>query len=187
MTDLTATVSLNNIVDLKFDQTSGLLYLTTSDGILARWDPQTSSLLSSVNLGGNLGGFDITPDGRYALVAHTNTNGTYAEEIDRVDLSSLAAQRLNLSPSGPAFYEGGASDLAIGSGGIALATTNFQGSGWTPLRQFASEDPTIAPSLVSGLSSVRGGSYLTSSENHRYILIQEDNTSNAPPGGIRFT
>ena len=183
MTDLTATVTFSGVNDFKYDDSRGLLYLTTTTGAFYRWDPQSGSFLSTITLGGAAGGFDITSDDAYALIARRDTTGQYPQDIERVNLSTLAVEQLNLAPSGSSFQESGAFDVAITSNGMALASTSIAGSGWEPLREFASESASISPASLTGFffgSSVSAPAYLAKSEGGRYVLVQEGNISDAP-------
>jgi hypothetical protein len=177
MSDLTATVSLSGVTDFRYDNSSGLLDLVTSAGGFYRWDVHSGAFLSGATLGGQLSSLDFTPDGQYALVGHSNLNGGVAE-IDRIRLSDLSVQQLSFPNSG--FSELGVAHIAVLGNDVALATTDFAGSGWTPFRQFDAEAPTISAAAVSGLNSVRQSSYLIPSEHAQYVLIMENNISNGP-------
>jgi Ca2+-binding RTX toxin-like protein len=173
VTDLTATVSLSGIVDMKYDDSRGLFYAISSSGVLYRWDPQTASFLSPVTLSGPVDAMDLTPDGRYALIGRSDQN-----TIDRVDLTTLTDQSLSFGTPG-------------GSGVVAIATTSAGtavGSSlslgfvpWPAL--FSSEASSFAPTTInsSGLgSNYEPNNYLFASENNRYVLMMDPGTSNGP-------
>src|SRR4029077_11299467 len=61
-----------------------------------------------------------------------NNLGISQGVFQRVDLPTGTITNI---PYTLAFGEGGAWDVAIASNGLALVTTQYQGSGWTPLRQ----------------------------------------------------
>ena len=76
-------------------------------------------------------GIDIARDDSFILAAQ-NSIGAAQGVFQRVNLLTGAITNINYRR---AFGEGGAWDVAIGSNGLALVTTQFEGSGWTPLRQ----------------------------------------------------
>ena len=185
MTDLTTAVSLSGIVDIKYDDSRGLLYLSTASGTFYRWDVATESFDSSVSLPGPSAGFDITPDGQYALVGKGYALGDASSQIERINLSTLGVETLGF-PSTSAGTDLGLFRIAIASNGTALATSFAPGqSGWNPLREFASEgNPSAASGVtgptVVGNSQVFADARLTASEHGRYILIEEGDNSGNP-------
>src|ERR1700730_10889377 len=50
--------------DLVFDSVRNLLYITTDDGKVQRYDVANGTLLSPLAVGTTLNGADITPDGK---------------------------------------------------------------------------------------------------------------------------
>ena len=85
----------------------------------------------ATDLGGSLWGIDIARDDSFILAAQ-NSIGAGQGVFERVNLATGAITKINYARS---FGEGGAWDVAIASNGLALVTTQYQGSGWTPLRQ----------------------------------------------------
>jgi len=166
VTDLTATVSLSGIAGLRYDDSRGLLYLTDSSGVFYRWNPGTGTFESSITIGGASGPFDITADGRYALVNRSDTGA-----IDRVDLSNLSYTELGFPLPNPAAQ--GMEDIATTSNGRALATFGFGSSSTLNLYSFSATTSSITLSPVANeyddFALFRG--FLTSSDDHRYVLI----------------
>ncbi len=181
-------VNLPGIVGMVYDEKRDLLYFTTKTGTVERWSPTTQKFLSPVILGGTLAGLDVTADGSSLLVAQGDTtpivssdiwwDSRFKDTIHRIDLDSLKVQDLHFVASG---QERGVYDVAVASTGAALITTDFAGSGGNPLRWFDTNNKTFITQNVTtttgGNVGVQQSSYLVSSENHRYILILESNTS----------
>lgn len=188
--DLSTTVDLPGIVGMVYDETRDLIYFTTKTGGVHRWSPSQQKFLSPVTVGGTLGDIDITPDGRYLLVAQSDTVRTVQSEtwwderfrdtVHRIDLTDLKVEDLYFIAEG---MERGVFDIAIAGSDTALITTDFAGSGWNPLRQFDADAANLLPLFVTNTSnsraSVRQSSHLIASEDNRYILILESNISNA--------
>ena len=116
-----------------FDFAGQKLYITNTTGIVQTFDLATLTFGTSYNLGGSLNGVDIARDDSFLLVAQNSTSGTQGT-FHKVALPSGAVTNINYTL---AFGETGAWDVTIGSNGLALATTQFGGSGWVPLRQIS--------------------------------------------------
>src|SRR2546423_1653745 len=73
----TTTVSLPAAPrDIAFDNSRNLLYITESNGTIARYDLGTKALLSPWTVGGSLNGLDITPNNSAIYVADGTTIGS---------------------------------------------------------------------------------------------------------------
>jgi hypothetical protein len=112
--------------DMVFDRSGAFLYVTTSDGKIVRQTLATGALRTIVDLGTALNGIDITRDDADLLVAG-DTGGVAEGAFYRVNIASGTATpiRFRLHQA-----ESGAWDIAVGSNGLALATTRVP-SGWT--------------------------------------------------------
>lgn len=163
-----------------FDEVSNVLF-SIGAGRVTRWDATSGQFLSAIDIGANLSGIAISPDGRYLLVGSADLvptpGGGNSVALFRIDLTTMARTTIT-TPQ--AFYEGGVADIVIDADGFALFTTHFQGSGWTPLRCFdvAAETPTM--SNVAGGPDVTGGTAMIRSPNGEFVLVLESNISNAP-------
>jgi hypothetical protein len=114
-----------------FDHAGKRLYVSTSDGTVVAYDPTSAKAVATYTLGSSLNGIDVAADDSFLIVAENSigiTQGTFY----RLDLTNGSVTNINYTR---ASNEGGAWDVAIGSNGLALITTRFQGSGWVPLRQ----------------------------------------------------
>lgn len=180
-------VSVTGDRDYVHDQTRNILYFTLDDGIVARYDVTNSVLLSSINLGGNLGGLDISQDDNYLYVAQQDyiTLPTGATEITvhRIELSTLAVLDFTF-PSEDAFGGGpsndsGAFDISAVSDGSILVSTNYPGSGFTAIYQLSSFDGTLVSTTVSGAGSTSQSSTMYTTFDGNHTLVVESNISDS--------
>ncbi len=189
MTDLSGLASLSGVTSFTYDAIRGLLYVTTSAGILYAWDPAAGSAAWSLDVGGSLSSVALSPDGTFVLVGDstvtTDSGGQNHTTIDRVDLSSRTVTRLDVAVGGPS--EQGIAHVAIASNGEALFTRDHLGSGWNPFREFSASASTVNPAIVSGLPEVTQSTYLQSSEHDRYILVGEANETGTPLAILRLS
>ena len=127
--------------DMVFDYSGNFLYVSTSDGFVRTFDLSTLTLGSTFYFGGTLNGLDIARDNSFLLIAQGQVFGTSPGLFHKLDLVTGGMFDI---PYERDFGETGAWDVAIGSNGLALVTTQNGGSGWTPLRQIELDDDTIA-------------------------------------------
>jgi DNA-binding beta-propeller fold protein YncE len=157
--------------DLIWDPLRSLLWITTSDGKLQRYDPMTQTLLAPWSVGVSLNGADLTPDGRFLYVAE-NQRGLTQGFLRKVDLETGAVTNLAYDLGG---LEGGVWDVAIASNGKGLFTTNFEGSGFTQVREFLLGDDRMANRL-----NVTQSVLLSRSADRNLIVIVQPNISSGP-------
>jgi len=117
--------------DMVFDFAGQNLYISTSTGLIKTFHLSTRTFGTSYDLGGSLNAIDIARDNSFLLTAQNNV-GISQGVFQRVDLATGTITNI---PYTLASGEGGAWDVAIASNGLALVTTRYQGSGYTPLRQ----------------------------------------------------
>jgi sugar lactone lactonase YvrE len=131
----TASVSLipvSHRQDLIWDAARGLLYITTSDGSLQRYDPATQTLLAPFQVGASPEGADITLDGHYLYVTESQQGATQGF-VRKVNLDDGTVTNLTYAYRGA---EKGSWDLAVAADGLAFFTTDYSGSGAAnPLHQ----------------------------------------------------
>ncbi|MGI8978357.1 MAG: dockerin type I domain-containing protein [Pirellulaceae bacterium] len=139
-TIITPQANLQTTVDHVFDPTRGLHYISTNDGQILRLDVRTMEFLPPFDVGIQLGGIDITADGSAIYVAEQEP-GTTQSIIRKVDPESGAVTNLTFDRVGS---EAGAYDLAILNNGKAIFTTNYRGTGFTPVREINLTTDTIA-------------------------------------------
>lgn len=186
MADLSrVVVGLGEIGGLVWDRFRSVLHLTTDAGV-SSFDPQ-SGRSSLIPIAGDLNDLDISPDGQFLLAPEgiTEVRGTYPFDltpgigfVHRVWLSTGAVEKLSFPHK--SFHETGSLDIAFGSDGWALLTTDYGGSGNTPLRRFDGDSASFTPQPVPDVLWVTGGTRLFPSETGRYVFIAEDNISWGP-------
>jgi len=174
-------VSAPNRVDIAYDDARDLLYISNGADIL-RYQVSTQSFLAPVTLGGHLMGMDISPDGNTLAVADDTLDASN-NWIHLVNLDSLRDKTITFPL---AFGEGGTYTVAYGKDGKVLVTSEYQGSGWVPLRRY---DPATKTTDVIG--SVRQNSMLRANTNSRagasarVVALTEANISSGPFGRYR--
>ena len=121
-------------------------------------------------MGIDLGGGDITPDGKYLYIADRGANA-----VRKVDLSSGQVTRLTyIADCG----DGRAWDLRILSDGYAYFTAQFGGSGSIIFRRISLADDSIGD--VPGVYLLQQKAPLARSADRRTLFWQEPNISNGP-------
>jgi DNA-binding beta-propeller fold protein YncE len=157
--------------DTVYDPQRNLLYITSSNGNVERYNPTTQSFLSPITIGSALNGIDITPDYKYIVVATSIRDGDDSYFM-KIGLDTLAVTGL---PYTRAFGEGVAWDVAIANNGAALVSTIFDGSGTTPLRQLnLSANTFVSRRTVQGSTNIARGA----ARNLLYFI--EPNISSGP-------
>ncbi|HEX8351514.1 MAG TPA: Ig-like domain-containing protein, partial [Pyrinomonadaceae bacterium] len=117
-------------VDMVHDSARDTLYVTSGASVL-RYQLGTNSFLPPFNLGGNLAGLDLSPDGDTLVVADRTRDASNIW-VHVVDLRTGAAGKVNF----PRYsLEGGTFTVAYGGDNHVLITSTFEGSGWIPLRR----------------------------------------------------
>ncbi|HTU26003.1 MAG TPA: PEP-CTERM sorting domain-containing protein [Pirellulales bacterium] len=173
----TTFVPVSNPKGIAYDDVSHTLYVASGSSVV-RYDTQTNQFLPSIVLGSgqeSLYGIDLSPDGKTLAVADdqstTNTNWIY-----EVDTATGAATQVTFQKNGPyGTYEGGTVTVAFGADGNLLVSSDFPGSGQTPLRLY---DPSTGNTTILGL--VDQASTLVPNANRETIAIAEGNSSLGP-------
>lgn len=158
--------------DIVFDTARSVLYISGNDSI-QRYSLATQAFLDPIWLGGRTLGMDLSPDGNTLAVANTSRGATQ-NFVDLIDLNSGTANRAAFNL---AFGEGGTYAVAYDSQGKLLVSSQYQGSGWTPLRKY---DATTGTTI--SLGSVRQNTMLAASADRSVIAVAEANISNGPFG-----
>ncbi len=162
-----------------FDPTREILFMSTSNGTIERYDVLAGQLLPGINVGVALNGLDITPSGDALYVTEDFTTGELGI-VHKVDLGSGAVSQLNYVRD---FGETGSWDVAIGSDGKGLVSTRFGGSGWVPLREL-----DLATDLLTVRSDVPGSAggevgqrtHINRSADRSFFFLTESNISSGP-------
>jgi hypothetical protein len=169
-------ISASGRVDIAYDDTRGLLYITSGDQML-RYQLSTQSFQTPVTISGaNLYGMDISPDGSTAAIADT-AYGSTDSYVHLVNLDTLATNTAQFPLDGAA----GTFTVAYGRDGNLVVSSEFNGSGWVDLWLY---DSTTG--AETNLGSVRQDTMLTPSANGKVVALAESNESNGPFGYYRF-
>jgi hypothetical protein len=161
--------------DVAYDSNRSVLYISGTDSI-RRFDMVTQSFMAPIFLGGSTLGMDISPDGRTLAVANRGRGAT-RNFVDLVSLETGTSTRVGFDL---AFGEGGTFTVAYDSAGKLIVSSQYEGSGWVPLRRY---DPSSG--LSSTIGNVRQNSMLSASADNSAIAITESNISSGPYGVYR--
>lgn len=165
-------VPLDGIRDQVYDESRGILYVTTENGSLQRWEVASQSLLSSINhIAVSPSGLDVTVDGQYAYVGE-GASAIGQGVVWKVDLQTGLKSPFRYTYD---FGERGVADIGISADGKAFVTTYYAGSGWTPLRSI-----DVPTGLVTTYRDVRQSTSITRNVNRSLLFFQEANSSAGP-------
>jgi len=174
-----------NRVDMVHDAARHLLYITNGDSVL-RYDLVAGVFLTPFQLGGQLKGIDLSPDGNTLLVADKSYTGDLTSYpavgtiwIDVVNLTTGASRKALFPRS---FYEDGTFTVAFGADGRALVTSSFGGSGTVPMRLY---DPTT--DTATTVATVTQDTMLAASADRNVIGFAESNNSGGPFGTYKVS
>jgi len=117
--------------DMVFDFAGNNLYISTSTGLIKTFNLSMLAFGRSYNLGGSVNGIDIARDDSFILAAQ-DSFGPAQGVFQRVNLATGTITNI---PYMLESADGGAWDVAIGSNGLALVSTQSSVSGDTHIRQ----------------------------------------------------
>jgi hypothetical protein len=178
-------VSLIPVTDRRehvFDAKRNRLYISTSRGVIERYDLATETLLDPLPVGTNLYGIDISADGRWLVAqegASTGTGGQYLKiDLNLVDAGAAPANYLTRIGYANYSLESGGWDIARTARGTFAADGRFAGSGWVPVRDI---DPATngTPNMPT-FNNVRQDTGIGRSPDGRYLIYTESNISSGP-------
>lgn len=165
-----------------FDFAGQNLYISTATGLIKTFNLSTHTFGRTYNLGGWVWGIDIARDDSFILAAQASVSGSQGT-FQRVNLATGAITNIHYTRAYP---EIGGWDVAIGSNGLAMVTTQFAGSGWTPLRQIdlstnaitiRTDDPgSGAGGQVRGASE-EGTKVYRSADGTRFLFMEPDSSA----------
>src|SRR5262245_17516169 len=166
--------------DMVFDFAGQNLYISTSTGLIKTFELSTLTFGTSYNPGGSLNGIDIARDDSFLLTAQ-NEVGISQGTFHRVDIATGTIIDIHYDLD---TGEIGAWDVAIASNGLALVTTQYDGSGYTPLRQI-DLDTNVVTVRTDAPGSGGGGIVRQDTQIHRSadgtrFFFMESNASTGP-------
>lgn len=160
-------IPVNRVSDHVYDATRNMLYISTKDGHVQRYDVAHETLLSPWFIGGSLRGTDITTDGRFLYIADAARSLTQAF-VRKVDTSDGSFTRLVID-----YNVGGTFDLNITSDNRVLFDELFEGSGaGVPLHQI-----DIATDRISVLGSTYQDTEIYRGADRSFFVLTTDNGS----------
>lgn len=163
-----------------FDHAGNHLYIATSSGTVLAYNLTTNQVDNTYTIGSSLNGIDIAADDSFLLAAE-NSVGISQGVFYRLNLSNGSVTNIGYTR---ASNEGGAWDVAIASNGLALITTQFQGSGWVPLRQINLANNSVATRSddpgSGGGGKVTQNTKIQRSADYSRLYLLESNISSGP-------
>ena len=176
--DYASVLDVNNVQDFIFDDARGLLYISTTDGDILRYDMASESYLSAINIGGTAGELSLSQDGNMLFVTqedYVSGSPNNTASFHRVNLTTLTVDDYHYQTDGT--FEIGATDIALDANGNLIVSGTVAGSGWVPLRSFSDFDTMLESTIVG---QVRQNSSFDQTSDGQFILIVESNISNGP-------
>lgn len=175
-------IAAPNRVDMVYDDKRDLVYISSGTQVL-RYQVATASFLQPIELGGDLSGIDLSPDGKTLAVADRSSNGSQlwvnAVRLDDLHVSKLVAEKAYE-------LESGTWAVSFAFDGSLYATSRFSGSGWVQMRRF-----DVDTGAVVLLAQITQDTMLASSGDGKTIAFAEANISDGrwglvdvPTGGI---
>ena len=163
-------------VDMVYDSARDILYVTSGGSVL-RYQLGSNTFLAPFDLGGNLSGIDLSPDGNTLAVADRQRTES-SVRIHLVDLTTGQPRTVSF-PRG--FGEGGTFTVAFAGDGALLVTSTYEGSGWVQMRR---HDPATGATTVLA-SSITQNTMLASSGDGAVVGFAESNISDGRFGRYR--
>ncbi|MCI4645329.1 MAG: calcium-binding protein [Hyphomonadaceae bacterium] len=180
-------LDLDSAIDIIVDEARSLIYISTADGQILRYDVVQNIFLSPILVGGYPLGLSLSADGETLFVAQAevelavegqySSQNQYLATLHKINLETGSVADLELLVTSS---ERNTYDVQAGASGEVFFTTDYAGSGWTAFRSFDGEGNTFSPDLVDGLNSVRQSSTLDATRTQSHILVVETNTSGMP-------
>lgn len=160
-----------------FDANRNVIYTAAANGI-QRLDLTTGAVLPQINLAGENRSVAVSPDGQYLVVGragHTITDGIRSLHLIRIDLNT--GEQVDLSiPMNSWSRETTVDQVVITASGAVLFSTQYEGSGHTPVRSF----PLLSASPPAFTEI--GSAYMPQliiSPDRTQVLITTDNLSSS--------
>lgn len=176
-------VEIENVSDQIFNPNDDILYITTTDGDIQRYDTATGTLLTPLsNVGTELTSIDITPDGA-TLYAGDAVVSSGTGFIRKVDVATGNVTSLTFPVTG---FQEGVKDIAIGANHRALFSIMFGGSSTVPLFHLDTStdaitqfQPSVEQSTLISRGADRGKLFIHGSNSHPNTVQIYDSATGA--------
>jgi len=175
------TLATGALRDVVLSPNGQVAYVSNSEGWVTALNVSTGDLVGRWKVGDQLGGMDVSPDGRILLATEAKVEASSGDQwsysstitVHQLDLTTGVVKDLTTKASG---YDRGFYDVAITDDGKAILTQNFAGSGWVPLTTL-----DLATGAFSrGTETYAQDGVLSSGANGGKILFGPQNISSAP-------
>jgi hypothetical protein len=173
---LSLTISAAGIRDMVHDAKRSRLYITTaagSSGAVLVYDLASRELEPPLLTGGGFYGIDLSPNEDRLIVADSSiaeeTNYVHVIDLESGDVDPIEFQRES--------SEGGTYSVVFLSDDEALVSSNFQGSGWVPLRRV-----DLGAGTAMTIRSVRQSTMLVAAAGGDAVAFAESNISSGAFG-----
>ncbi|HEX9996040.1 MAG TPA: Ig-like domain-containing protein, partial [Abditibacterium sp.] len=170
-------------VDHIHDTKRNVIYISSGNTVL-RYSVGAGAFMPPYQLSGSLSGMDLSPDGDTLAVANRTaiTAGITAAPFNSIYLINLIDNTSRRVDFPLASNEGGTWTVAYGNDGRILITSQFNGSGWVPLRRY-----NPATGEIVKLADVRQDTMLSAAGGRSLIGFAESNSSDGPWGTYRVS
>ncbi len=167
--------------DLIFDPGRNLLYITTASGLVQRWDVASQQLLPAWNVGADLEGGDITPDGSTLYVTDAVSVTGHLGVLHKVNLSTGAVTDVTYPLDSS---ETGGWDVAIAPNGNAFITGQGPAYGY-PVQEYLPGSNSFTartdiPGPSQGGNDIQPYSLIHRSPDRKLMVIAGDQSSPEP-------
>lgn len=177
----TLVAAASGINDAILSTDGRMAYVATSKGHVMIIDVISGQVRADIAVGNQLGGMDVSPDGRYLAVTEERveeatgdqTNYKATIKVHVVDLQTGVVKDFSTSAIS---FDRAFVDAAFTNDGKILLTQNVSGSGFTPITVL---DP-VSGTFTRGLANYAQSGSLSVTDDHKAVLLAPSNISDAP-------
>jgi hypothetical protein len=163
--------------DLAYDPAHNILYVTSSDGTVQRYDVTAQTLLAPFQAGVSLRGADLTPGGQVLYAADAQRGATQGS-FHAVNLGTGAVADLNYNLTSASW------DVAVGANGKGFTTERLEVPGSVPLYQLDTRVNSLTPVTndpgSGGQGQVGPDTLVRRSADHSLFLFAEGTVASGP-------
>ena len=182
--DASLSVADTGIIDTVADEANNIMYSLANDGTLIRFSTESSSLLPNLELGVNTSALSLSHDGQYLFAAQADLinigNNNFEATVLRIDTVTLETESFSFQVTGDGYD---ITDIQATADGSLFVTTDFPGSGWSPLYNLSGFDSTFSADVITDPAfgnDVRQRTTLDISKDGQFLLLAESNSSAYP-------